>query len=344
MKLRACVCAAASFVCWALQPASAQERPLTLLTVRDVPGVFQNPVFPAKCGREKELYVRIFNGSSNIPPTRISPDAKEAKTFGLDNTPYSKKAHIWDFAPGLNGEVFELIWLRINDQGGYRLLRFDREGKLLSDNSITAPFDPLQIAVLGNGQLVIAGRKANELGGHKGDPGIGIINDRGQFISSLKLKKDLVPPKEAQQTTDDMPSEAQEEYNYAIDLSIASSADDGNVYVLRQSATGPIIAISPDGQLKEISLPPRGEGIINSALVSHGHVLVHYVERSDRYRQTDTGIFSEYNLSSVEKVADYKADGPLTSNNMPGCYSPDEVTFLKIAPKGRLSLLSAKPQ
>jgi len=120
-----------------------------------------------------------------MPATRISADGKTVKTFGLEGTRYLSHAVIWDFAPTPDGGVYLLIFYRLRDEHGYRLLGFDSNGKLTSDHSIEAPFDPQQIAVLGNGDLVVAGRKTTELGGHKGDPGIAIINSRGQLVRGL---------------------------------------------------------------------------------------------------------------------------------------------------------------
>src|SRR4029077_1536503 len=114
-----------------------------------------------------------------------------------------------------------------------------------------------------------------------------------------------------------------------------------NVYVLRQSPTGPLFLISQAGTIREIALPDHG-GTINAALIAGGHLIVHYVQRTDDYRQKDLGVYSEYALDSMEKLADYKVEaGPLSSNNMPVCYERGQLTFLKIAPGGRLSILTA---
>lgn len=328
---------------------AAQERPLTLQEVRDIPGVYSNPTFPAKCGSNGYIYLRFFNGSTSMPASRVDPEMKTVKQFPLDGTEYSGHSHIWDFAPTPDGGVAQLVWYKFQDKTGYRILRFDSDGKLQSDNSVDVPFDPMQIAALGNGSFVVAGRRSTELGGHKGAPGIAVVNDRGQLVKELTISRDVKPPeKTGQQKTskpNDPPSDAQTEYDYALDLTTAETGDDGNVYVLRPSATGPLFVITPAATVKGISLPSIKDATINAFVVARGKAMVHYVSRSDNYRESDLGLYALVDLRGSDPVVDYRVEtGPLSSNNMPGCYDGNEISFLKIAPKGKLSVLTAKPE
>jgi len=126
---------------------------------------------------------------------------------------------------------------------------------------------------------------------------------------------------------------------------MAQSADDGNVYVLRQASRGPLFSISPGGKVREIALPGYQNGIINAAMVARGQLLVHYIKpTNDIARLDDLRRYSLYDLMSMEKIADYRVEeGPLT-NSLPACYTVDQLTFLKVNPQGKLSFLIATPR
>jgi len=78
-------------------------------------------------------------------------------------------------------------------------------------------------------------------------------------------------------------------------------------------------------------------------MVARGRILVHYVKH-DVFRLGDLRLYSLFDLTSMQKIADYKVEeGPL-SNSLPACYNVDQVIFLKIAPQGKLSFLTATPR
>lgn len=341
------------------QPNSqAPGRSLVLAETHEIPGVFTNPTFPAKCGLDgSSIYFRQLVPDLNMPATRIDSDRKGAKIFGLESTRYHGHAHIWDFAPALNGGVYLLIWYRFQDgkkrTDGYRLLSFDGEGRLTHDAAIEGvPFDPLQIAAFANGTLVVAGRKTSERGGHKGAPGIAIISETGRLLKTLTIEHDVEPPKpqahkssSTRKPETDEPSEverAQEQYDLSLNLSLVQSADDGNVYVLRQAPAGPLFQISPGGVVREIKLPGHQGGNINAAMVARGRLLLHYVKDED-LGQIDLGLYAQYDLATMEKIQSYEVERTNTLwNAMHGCYNGDQLTFLKF--RARPPLRAGKQQ
>jgi hypothetical protein len=177
----------------------------------------------------------FFTGAI-MAPSRISPDGKTVRTFNLAGTRYDGHAHIWDFAPARNGGLHELIFFRLKDDEGYRLLSFDKDGKLENDIAIDLPFEPAHLAELGNGDFVVEGRKKKkELGGHTGAPGMAIVDSRGLLVRNLKLLGDLTPPAKASgNPAAQSDSWDAEEYDQSLNLSTATSADDGNVYVFEK--------------------------------------------------------------------------------------------------------------
>lgn len=339
------------------------DRLLVVAETREIPGAFTNPIYPAKCGPDgSSIYVRQFLPDLNMPATRINADGKGVRIFGLGLTRYDGHARIWDFAPARDGGVYLLIQYTFEDGKkpirGYRVLSFDSDGRLSRDAAIEGlPFDPLQVAAFGDGSLVVAGRKTSERGGHKGAPGIAIISDTGRLLKTLKIEHDVEEPKsrsgeaapraKRNQPETDEPSEeekAQEQYDFALDLSVAQSADDGKVYVLRQAPEGPLFQISPDGTIREIKLPGYQGGKINAAMVARGRLLLHYV-KDEELGQTDMGLYSQYDLVAMEKIQDYAVEKATSlSNAMQACYNGDQITFLKIRPRGHLFVLVAKFQ
>jgi hypothetical protein len=350
-------------LCAQVANVAAPERFLTVAETQEVSGTFTNPIFPAKCGLDgTSIYFRQFTGESSMPPTRLDADRKSAKTFGLDATRYFHHAQIWDFAPASYGGVYLLIWFHFQDgdklNKGYRVLSFNGDGRLTKDILLEGlTFDPLHMAAFSNGSFVVAGRKTSERGGHRGAPGIALISETGRVLKTLTIEHDVVPPEagaakmstavknhKPDMTEQSEKEKAQQQYDSSLDFSLVQSGDDGNIYVLRYSHGGPLFQITPAGIVREIMLPDYQGSKVNAAMVARGHVLVHYVHEEE-FGQSDLGLYSEYDLATMEKIRDFSVEkiAPI-SNAMQGCYSGDQITFLKIRPHGHLFVLVAKMQ
>jgi hypothetical protein len=290
-----------------------------------------------------------------MAPSRVSAQATTVKTFGLEGTRYHGHAHIWDFTPSQNGGIHEVIFYRLPDVGvGYRLLTFDKDGKLDRDVALDIDFEASHIAALGDGNFVVEGRKSTpERGGHTGSPTMAIVSDQGQLLRNLKLVDDVQSPV----AQNDMKStggnsdlaKKTEQFNQSINLSTAQTADNGNVYVLRQSPTGPLFEISSSGTVRTKQLPRYGDALINLAIVARGQLLLHYVVPVEAgegvYKKTDTGFYSLYELGDMHKIAEYVLDpaSPLR-NSMPVCYESNQLSFLRVDSNHHPVLLIARPQ
>jgi len=290
-----------------------------------------------------------------MAPSRVSAQGSTVKTFGLEGTRYHGHAHIWDFAPSQDRGIHEVIFYRLPNVGeGYRLLTFDKDGKLDRDVVLDIPFDAQHIAVLGDRSFVIEGRQSTpEGGGHTGAPAMVIVNDQGQVLRTLKLVDDVqVPAAQDNRTSANRGinlAKEEEQFNQSINLSIAQTADNGNVYVLRQSPTGPLFEISPSGTVRARQLPRYADALINLAIVARGQLLLHYVTAVEMgegvYKKVDAGFYSLYDLGDMHKIIEYTLDAasPLR-NSMPVCYQANGLSFLRVDGNHPPVLLIAKPQ
>ena len=327
-----------------------QRIPLAVTDTVEAQILVDTAAYPAKCNSDQDVYVRFFDGRV-LPPTKVSADGRKATAFGLEGTRYDHHARIWDFSPASGGGIHELIFYRIKDEEGYRLLTFSADRALEHDVPLDIAFGAQHLAVFGNGDFLIEGRAAVPgRGGHAGHPVLVIVNSRGQVVRKLKPEGDLQLPKRTSTKSPDEPDSAEGEFNRSINLSTAFSGDDGKVYVIRESATGPLFAISADGTVRTIQLPRYNDAIITTALVAKGRVLLRYATPQDLgeggRRKIGLGFYSLYDLASLEKIAEYGVD--LTSpirNSIPACYDSSQLTFLNIDTRRRHPVLfTAKPQ
>ena len=115
-------------------------------------------------------------------------------------------------------------------------------------------------------------------------------------------------------------------------------ADDGNVYLMRHSPTGPVYVIAPSGQvLKRIALSPPEGSYLSEIKVSHQELAAEYIRPKPSSHEISAVVIQIVDLQSGEPVAEYShADGEIGSAF--ACYSADNLTFLVKDDKGSLMI------
>lgn len=320
--------------------------PLRILDAREVSQVTAAVIrYPIKCGDGGSLYFRTYLQNEDVPIIRLSGDGKDRKDIGLKGTSYAGKARIVDFAPLRRGGVALLVFYRPAKvaNGEYRLLDFADDGTMRHDVRLHLSFDPRELAMFDNGEALIAGRKPTAEGGGTGDPVLAIVDDRGQLLRTLSITGDLRPEQVTDWPKDTMSPRGlthAEQYEVAIDLSIAESGDDGNVYLLRRGPRGPLFQITPSGTVRTINLPLLPSAMLMTLKVSAGDLLVQYAQRLS---DSNTYLYRVFEPSTMTLKGEYTDAGPAYLGSALGCYTPDGLTFVTRATNQNLKIVTARP-
>jgi hypothetical protein len=248
---------------------------LKIVSVEKTSEIASSLVIPAKCDLAGNAWVRIAGDKVGAGPIlRISPDGKTLVKYTLDAIPpeVAADARIRSFAPGAGDELVVLLEKQGEETQHY-LVRYGSDGEFRSSSRLDAPLRPSFLGTFPSGDLLIGG---DELppdpktlpAGTPISPNlkgfVGIFNNRGLLLRRIALKGDLKPKDQKAKNPAGDPYFKQDiEYRTAIVLSSAETGEDGNVYLMRNTPTGPVYVISPSGTVyKSISLiPPRARPV-----------------------------------------------------------------------------------
>jgi len=218
---------------------------------------------PIKCSPNGEIYVRFTYADSEPELTRISEDGRHISLLRLNRVPEFSDAGIYDFAPGDDGEMFFLTGHGApHIPTTYYVAHFRRDGaydsSLRLDTTFRRDFEPMQLAAFSTGEFFVAGFAK----GHSNalEPFTAMFTAGGQFQRELVLPGDV--GKKEITIADASPGQSlteEEGLRGLLEISHLQLADDGNVYLMRNTPQGPVFAISAGGMVQRIplDLPPE---------------------------------------------------------------------------------------
>lgn len=164
----------------------------TLIVVQDVivqsevAGLFVHPI---KCDEDGNIYMRKdIDATSGI--IKVDPKGKKRlATFAASSVTDHPIGNAGNFAVDSDGKVQQLASL--NDSLGRLVIKFNKDGSYKSSVKLDPPpgfedWFPTQLAVFGNGELLVAGFKDDNETHRIRIPFTGIFDSNG------KLKKELV--------------------------------------------------------------------------------------------------------------------------------------------------------
>jgi hypothetical protein len=327
----------------------AQDVPRLALSVKDkipVAAGFARSMATTTpvCDGAGNIYVQFIARApaSNLAPpvTRISADGQQLTKFSLDSVPgLAPDASIDSYAVtprgevlmfGYNGDVPQLFTFR--DDGQFDSIRkFDLE----ISNSVFAVFP--------TGEFLVRGVKASSPADKRHDAVFtGLFDRNGRFLKQITLEDEIEFKDRADFKDGAEYSKAYNATLHSLSFSQAISADDGNVYLVRQPKPLSVDVVSPGGEvLRQLTLkPPSPSFQAGDVKVAGGKIVVEFILKvpGDRQNRISDFTFSVFDAESGEKEYDYYSPPPL-----PGflaCYTPNYFTFLKIEENG-LTLVRA---
>lgn len=300
---------------------------------------------PMKCGLDGVLYVRFASANSEPAVTLIGDDGKIISNIRLSEIPEFSQNDFYDFAPA-NGEVFVLSGKgKPHRPTIYYVSRFKIDGTYISsavvDIGFRPDFEPRGLAAFPSGNLLIAGLAK----GHDVPfvPFTAIFTETGQFLHQVILKDDVTDKDARQKPIDSSFSPAQQERNL-IDVTFLRTADDGNVYLTRNTPMGPVFIVAPGGSARRVSLAPPVNGAdLEGVMAGGGLVVAQYRSPDGPERHTHYLVVMEASAKKIRETVRYVHEYDKNAVGM-SCYRNGTYTFIAGAPNGGLQLVRAAVQ
>jgi hypothetical protein len=302
---------------------------------------------PMKCGLDGVLYVRFASANSEAGVTLIGDDGKMISNIRLSEIPEFSQNDFYDFAPA-NGEVFVLSGKEkphYPTVTNYYISRFKIDGTYISstllDISFRPDFEPRALAAFLSGNFLISGiAKGHDV------PFVSytaIFTEAGQFLHQVVLKNDVTDKDAEQKPIDSSFSLAEQERNL-IEVTFLRTANDGNIYLTRNTPRGPVFIVAPGGSAERVPLVPPKDGADLEGVMADGGLLVaQYRSPDGPEKHTHYFVVMETSAKKVRETVRYVHDYNKNAVGM-SCYRNGTYTFIAGAPDGGLQLVRATVQ
>ena len=239
----------------------AQVVPLKFSKVTRLPGRHVPAIIaPMKCGADGQMFIRFADDAQGSSISIISLYEEAAFSVSASEVNDVKDGHVEDFAPGPGGETYLLLSRQTKPgQEEEYIAKFDDAGAYVSATKLSIDFHARRLAIFANAQeFVITGYTLKG----KGLPNVPVLpitvlfDSAGQLLRYVTLPQDIqdnVKVKHFHEGGHTIPQHA------VIDMSSLQASNDGNIYLMRATPTGPVYSISPGGAVHRIALIPPGE-------------------------------------------------------------------------------------
>jgi hypothetical protein len=299
------------------------EIPLKVDRVITVPNVFSRVIIGVpKCAPDGSVLLRPFDKSGATSVVSVSSNGQAIRRFSLPLRSEFSNSELLDFALSPQGEMFFLL---VNREQAF-VVAFRDDGTLRAKMPVEiGDLFPSQFAVTRDGEFIVpghAGRQASVL----------VLDRDGRLSRKLPAwKHDLKPPKA---DSNDAPAE----FLRSVELGTLAIADNGNIFISRNTLKGPVFILASDGaMLKTIDLlPPSAKAQLLDVRPVRNQILVLYSERDEH--ENDRPHIQVLDTSTGQSIRRYRAADDRIGVGA-ACYSGDEFTFTNVDENGRLQLL-----
>lgn len=300
-------------------------------------------VQPIQCDAQSDVYAEVIQGmapDSGTPILRISPDGG-SRVFRA--APIAgQAAEIVSFSPEEDGGVALLA--ATLDRTKYQVQIIGATNTLESHWLLPAGIEPMQIAASPSGQLLIAG--ISEAQG--GSAFTGIYDASGQLereislpndISNLGVEDNLRPagvPAEA--------TAAYKSYRHALELSSASTLNNGAFMLTRITSGGPVYtlaqsATSPSGELQ----PNMPDGsALSSATQNENQIVLTSIKKKAGGNEISDVYITVWDPATSDEIAEFHSSNPALGAAL-ACYQRGVFTFLNMGADSQLEMVRAIP-
>jgi hypothetical protein len=324
-------------------PIAARTKILAVRSRVSVSVAGDNPggiALPTACDEQGRLYVKLIKAGPGMvgPLFRLSSKGVVEAEFDTSD------ALINRYAVRPNGGV---IMLHMN--GGKKFIdNFASDGTRESSVALERPpipFFPSQLAVFHSGEILLSGLQYRAGPSYKASTAI--YNPAEHLVKQFALDEDAEVERKID-AGDGEEAALQQGHSEAVDKSVAITADDGLVYLMRATSPPSVYAISAVGDVvrKIVVSPPTGIGSADFGLrVVNNRLTVQFNRSCDGTANSDSCRISTYavvDATTGQKLAAYEADEEAAGTM--ACYAPDPDRFYIYSDRHGLDVVEAEPK
>jgi hypothetical protein len=312
-----------------------------------VPGLMVGDV---KSDSDGNAYYQVFEGNLQAPVVKISRDGRRATRFDIRYIQRFRAAQVLDYFVTFDGDVAFLLALRNPEMlsPDVFVAFFDPEGAFRTSIRLNiGNAQPRRLAVFRNGQFLLSGWRG--LPG-RGRPLLLVLDARGEAVQEVRTNEDVTLKRFASADSNDPVKrqqirDAEREYESAVELTTTALASDGNVYVARRSSRGPILAITPGGEVERVIqlAPPEPGAELIDIKVGGGRIAAMFGVRvtAPRTAGMPKVVMAILDATTGEVLRKFTYSDPRIGLAFVS-YSPERFTFLGNDGKGHLQFITAE--
>lgn len=302
----------------------------------------QQFMFPIRCDSDGNIYLETSpDPSAGI--LKLGPKGELLAHFLPSSAADLPVEAALYFSLGATGEVYQVAFPR---QGMQRaVLVFHKNGSYDSGIKLDNPpgardWLPSQVGVFGSGDLLVTGLiidSAKKIS----TPFTGVFSSNGQFLRQVVLRDDGDIQKMVEAGDARIVSVNNPYSNRAVSSGQVATAEDGNIYLMRNLSPAIVYAISPGGEvIRRFQVPV--EGTVLSMSVVGGKIVVVYENSS--MNTVSVALLDLLGHPIATYSEDPEKNGRLGSAL--ACYTdnPERFTFLGTSDDGFLQLRVAEPK
>ncbi len=244
--------------------------------------------------------------------------------------------------------MYEIVEMEDKDRKNAALIVvYEADGRSASAIRLQSDFSPRQIALFSSGQFLIAGIKYSRPGSTAPDGQqkeetkrtafTGIFDSRGRLLQELVLPEDV-----QLQTAPDRNNPASYPGS-AIYLGRAVTGEDGNIYLLRNTAKPIVYVISPTGEVvrRFQVTPPSDKSGPPAMKLAAGRLVFDFFEPPPPGSRRMQLVLYLVDAQTGEKLWEYEL--PPAVAGAFACYNGRDFIFLTMTEDRHLALLRATP-
>ena len=269
----------------------------------------QDFTMPLVTDADGNIYARYGDGEHPVEPiTMISPQGRKLYTFDLDDVLGTGRARIVDFCTDGRGDLYVLVGTQ---QGDFSIVSFGTDRQVRTTMGLSPGVEPLQMAVLKNGDLMVAGRSPRHGESLDSAPMLAVVNPQGKIARNVGLQGDVAPEDKGERILNNGAMKRDKRFEASLAFSRMVTADNGSVYLMRSGGNAVVFGISPSGTtLQRLSLDAPLGYLLRQIRVAKGVIAALFItklaepnsEITAKYVRTyaaDTGkLIAEYTLPS----------------------------------------------
>jgi hypothetical protein len=296
-----------------------------------------NIAFPTVCDGQGRFYVKLIKPGLGMVGPLFRFSSKGVAEAEFDTS----------------GELINRYAVR--PDSGVVMMRLDR-GKKVVDNfgpdgtressvypeNPPIPFFPSQLAVFPSGDILISGMQYRAGPSYKASTAI--YSPAGHLVKQFALEGDAQIEREID-AGDGKDTDLQKRHSEAVDKSVAITADDGLVYLMRASSPATVYAISDAGDVvrRIVVSAPTGTGSPDFGIrVVKNRLVVQFRRTCEGDVGTDSCRSSTYavvDATTGQKLAAYESDREAAGTL--ACYAPDPDRFFIFSGRKVLDIVVA---